>query len=165
MAAWRGAPGRRKDEWSFSVAVLQRHTESQAHDDVLVACAQAGEEFGPVAVVALHQHSVDHVYDIVDVARRLGYEHACVRAAVVRHEGRAVDIRHARDGKNAPRLHVPVVALTQAACCALMKRDFVLWMCRFMPKRPTLSALAIPCLLYTSPSPRDLSTSRMPSSA
>ena len=25
--------------------------------------------------------------------------------------------------------------------------------------------LAIPCLLYTSPSPRDLSTSRMPSSA
>ena len=28
-----------------------------------------------------------------------------------------------------------------------------------------LCALAVPCLLYTSPSPRDLSTSRMPSSA
>ena len=26
-------------------------------------------------------------------------------------------------------------------------------------------ALILPCLLYTSPSPRDLSTSRMPSSA
>ena len=29
----------------------------------------------------------------------------------------------------------------------------------------TTEDLAIPCLLYTSPSPRDLSTSRMPSSA
>ena len=28
-----------------------------------------------------------------------------------------------------------------------------------------ISALGDPCLLYTSPSPRDLSTSRMPSSA
>ena len=27
------------------------------------------------------------------------------------------------------------------------------------------SYIALPCLLYTSPSPRDLSTSRMPSSA
>eukprot|EP00831_Metopus_contortus_P033281 TRINITY_DN26709_c0_g1_i1.p1 TRINITY_DN26709_c0_g1~~TRINITY_DN26709_c0_g1_i1.p1 ORF type:complete len:205 (+),score=8.07 TRINITY_DN26709_c0_g1_i1:166-780(+) len=38
----------------------------------------------------------------------------------------------------------------------LQSYDFVLW--------PMYSAL-IPCLLYTSPSPRDLSTSRMPSSA
>ena len=30
---------------------------------------------------------------------------------------------------------------------------------------PAISALALVCLLYTSPSPRDLSTSRMPSSA
>ena len=29
----------------------------------------------------------------------------------------------------------------------------------------TLNAIDMPCLLYTSPSPRDLSTSRMPSSA
>ena len=29
----------------------------------------------------------------------------------------------------------------------------------------TLKGLENPCLLYTSPSPRDLSTSRMPSSA
>ena len=32
-------------------------------------------------------------------------------------------------------------------------------------ERTTLSELFIYCLLYTSPSPRDLSTSRMPSSA
>ena len=31
--------------------------------------------------------------------------------------------------------------------------------------QPANSYLNIPCLLYTSPSPRDLSTSRMPSSA
>ena len=31
--------------------------------------------------------------------------------------------------------------------------------------RPVLLAVNKPCLLYTSPSPRDLSTSRMPSSA
>ena len=28
-----------------------------------------------------------------------------------------------------------------------------------------LGSIPVPCLLYTSPSPRDLSTSRMPSSA
>ena len=33
------------------------------------------------------------------------------------------------------------------------------------PSATVLSASAMPCLLYTSPSPRDLSTSRMPSSA
>ena len=32
-------------------------------------------------------------------------------------------------------------------------------------KTPTTKKLYVPCLLYTSPSPRDLSTSRMPSSA
>ena len=32
-------------------------------------------------------------------------------------------------------------------------------------KRTTVDAWSIICLLYTSPSPRDLSTSRMPSSA
>ena len=32
-------------------------------------------------------------------------------------------------------------------------------------KRPAFDALLKACLLYTSPSPRDLSTSRMPSSA
>ena len=32
-------------------------------------------------------------------------------------------------------------------------------------KTPDLIPLCHPCLLYTSPSPRDLSTSRMPSSA
>ena len=34
---------------------------------------------------------------------------------------------------------------------------------RFMQRFPTIEALA--CLLYTSPSPRDISGSRMPSSA
>ena len=33
------------------------------------------------------------------------------------------------------------------------------------PKVPTLFQVSDVCLLYTSPSPRDLSTSRMPSSA
>ena len=33
------------------------------------------------------------------------------------------------------------------------------------PEPPTLKIPFINCLLYTSPSPRDLSTSRMPSSA
>ena len=32
-------------------------------------------------------------------------------------------------------------------------------------KIPTVDSLVVSCLLYTSPSPRDLSTSRMPSSA
>ena len=31
--------------------------------------------------------------------------------------------------------------------------------------RSALAGVDVPCLLYTSPSPRDLSTSRMPSSA
>ena len=34
-----------------------------------------------------------------------------------------------------------------------------------IPEIPRLVAGTITCLLYTSPSPRDLSTSRMPSSA
>ena len=33
------------------------------------------------------------------------------------------------------------------------------------PSVPVLNDVSISCLLYTSPSPRDLSTSRMPSSA
>jgi len=36
---------------------------------------------------------------------------------------------------------------------------------RFLQKGPRVVALGGGCLLYTSPSPRDLSTSRMPSSA
>ena len=36
---------------------------------------------------------------------------------------------------------------------------------RMMKQESKLGELLDPCLLYTSPSPRDLSTSRMPSSA
>ena len=32
-------------------------------------------------------------------------------------------------------------------------------------RSPAFDRVVLPCLLYTSPSPRDLSTSRMPSSA
>ena len=35
----------------------------------------------------------------------------------------------------------------------------------FCTIEPNAGVVPIPCLLYTSPSPRDLSTSRMPSSA
>ena len=35
----------------------------------------------------------------------------------------------------------------------------------YTSQSPMMDALAVDCLLYTSPSPRDLSTSRMPSSA
>ena len=35
----------------------------------------------------------------------------------------------------------------------------------FNTNKSTFSDISLPCLLYTSPSPRDLSTSRMPSSA
>ena len=38
-------------------------------------------------------------------------------------------------------------------------------MIRISPQKLNLVAQLIRCLLYTSPSPRDLSTSRMPSSA
>ena len=48
---------------------------------------------------------------------------------------------------------------------ALHKDDFVYWVERErLTLAPTVE-LVDPCLLYTSPSPRDLSTSRMPSSA
>ena len=43
------------------------------------------------------------------------------------------------------------------------KSEGVIPMNQFLPDE--LPTLALDCLLYTSPSPRDLSTSRMPSSA
>ena len=43
-------------------------------------------------------------------------------------------------------------------------RDFV-YLRRHMPPQEAEKAISLGCLLYTSPSPRDLSTSRMPSSA
>ena len=36
---------------------------------------------------------------------------------------------------------------------------------KIYPENPYVAGQDLPCLLYTSPSPRDLSTSRMPSSA
>ena len=38
-------------------------------------------------------------------------------------------------------------------------------LCWFLVKQMGLYAVAMPCLLYTSPSPRDATLSRMPSSA
>ena len=44
---------------------------------------------------------------------------------------------------------------------------FVIWMCMRMAilDKETVPYLSLPCLLYTSPSPRDATLSRMPSSA
>ena len=47
---------------------------------------------------------------------------------------------------------------------------FIMWLMNLMFSASTtvnvkLATQDLPCLLYTSPSPRDLSTSRMPSSA
>ena len=44
-----------------------------------------------------------------------------------------------------------------------LQAGMVLW--HFSSNETWRNVLAITCLLYTSPSPRDLSTSRMPSSA
>ena len=44
-----------------------------------------------------------------------------------------------------------------------MSKDFLAWL--YNDRCVDVSGLFLICLLYTSPSPRDLSTSRMPSSA
>ena len=50
------------------------------------------------------------------------------------------------------------IEAARIAATRYMKREGQLWI-KIFPDKP------ITCLLYTSPSPRDLSTSRMPSSA
>ena len=58
-----------------------------------------------------------------------------------------------------------------AALCYLGTLFFIAYAAdkEILPKKlvehPAIYALSLGCLLYTSPSPRDLSTSRMPSSA
>ena len=71
-------------------------------------------------------------------------------------------------------LHVPVQSGSNAVL-ETMKREYTVEQFRrvadlLLAKVPSLSLstdiiCGMPCLLYTSPSPRDLSTSRMPSSA
>ena len=67
--------------------------------------------------------------------------------------------------------NVPIVALTATADRATRK-DICIQLQQQQPEvytasfdRPNLSLQVRPCLLYTSPSPRDQRGSRMPSSA
>ena len=63
------------------------------------------------------------------------------------------------DAQNNPTAPQPYVEL-------VLKDDEYARICEILGRRPTDAELAMySCLLYTSPSPRDLSTSRMPSSA
>ena len=55
------------------------------------------------------------------------------------------------------RLFIAVVAVLGSAVVLFVKKDWVFDAILFGPRNP--------CLLYTSPSPRDRSLSRMPSSA
>ena len=56
-------------------------------------------------------------------------------------------------------------ALTRLLFFAALSVFLMVADARFHVVGPVRAALATACLLYTSPSPRDLSTSRMPSSA
>ena len=58
------------------------------------------------------------------------------------------------------------IEAARIAATRYMKREGMLWIKIFPDKPITKKPLEVRiCLLYTSPSPRDLSTSRMPSSA
>ena len=59
---------------------------------------------------------------------------------------------------------IPVHRLTQEETARLLEMEKELHK-RIIGQEEAISAVSKACLLYTSPSPRDLSTSRMPSSA
>ena len=63
--------------------------------------------------------------------------------------------------RGGPSLGARVVAAAAVVATSLSSS----WRVSFSSEHQPPSALANTCLLYTSPSPRDLSTSRMPSSA
>ena len=56
------------------------------------------------------------------------------------------------------------VCISKRSSTRMPNYDFMYTMCRYDLANGDLF-VSMPCLLYTSPSPRDLSTSRMPSSA
>ena len=61
---------------------------------------------------------------------------------------------------------VPLATVVLMIGCNGRNHHCLLTALRYIPDdRIKYVAIVIPCLLYTSPSPRDLSTSRMPSSA
>jgi len=63
-----------------------------------------------------------------------------------------------------PHSH-PIAAVASGTGCVTHSGPGVLMADRTLAITSLLAILLSPCLLYTSPSPRDLSTSRMPSSA
>ena len=72
--------------------------------------------------------------------------------------------RQFKEGKDFKRLDKPVAPDAPAGKVDVI--EFFWYSCPHCNAfEPTLDAWVKACLLYTSPSPRDLSTSRMPSSA
>ena len=62
-------------------------------------------------------------------------------------------------------LYAPTVATSSVRLLAAFANEYDLELCHFDVDQAFVRADLKDCLLYTSPSPRDLSTSRMPSSA
>ena len=94
-----------------------------------------------VRLVILDVEELVDEIDTTDVSTRRGVENLF--------ESQLAALRHVDQELGKVRLNQRLRALTQATVGVL----------------PTLLTSVESCLLYTSPSPRDLSTSRMPSSA
>ena len=114
------------------------------------------------AVVVSHLHA-DHILDLVP--------YACALVYAPRHQPVPVDGWPGTEFPPRPPLHAPPGARDafRRLCTATGMRDrhieIAFTLEEYDPGQPLQVGPFEVCLLYTSPSPRDLSTSRMPSSA
>ena len=107
----------------------------------------AEAEDGEAALNAFHSERPDLIFLDVDMPKMDGFQ---VCAA----------IRESTDGKD-----IPILIATGANDSASIDRGFEVGATQYKTKPINWPLLSRDCLLYTSPSPRDISTSRMPSSA
>ena len=143
--------------------------------DVCVPYSKGMDSWRPFLRRLIEERGIRHIFMYgdfiiphriaIEEARNLGVEAWVFELGYLRPNYVTLE----RDRVNArSNLNKPAIFYRELPPCDQLPQNIVLdpgWRWRKAWKAPTFIQHAFTCLLYTSPSPRDLSTSRMPSSA
>ena len=138
-------------DFGFSVTINAGISALKIYDDLLINFV--GDEVG----IKNELNKNSFYSNFVD---RIDITHAS--EVINMSDSPSVALRHKKD--SSMRIAINLVKNGEAdACVSAGNTGALMSIARFVLK--TIKGVDRPCLLYTSPSPRDLSTSRMPSSA